>query len=122
LATLVAGVRSRAGTARLVALNVPNIAALPLFSGSSLAQRQAAQRASAGMAAAVNSFRGQNVTIVDVMCDSRSYLPSNYSSDGFHPNDAGYAYIASEIVRALTASADLAPQASCPFMSVVPPM
>ena len=121
-ATLINGVRSRAGTARLVALNVPNIAALPLLSGASLAQRQAAQRASVGMAAAVNAFRGQNVTIIDVMCDSRSYLTSNYSSDGFHPNDAGHAYIASEIVRAVTASAYPAPQASCGLMSVVPPM
>jgi lysophospholipase L1-like esterase len=74
------------------------------------------------MAAAVNTFRSQNITIVDVMCDSRSYLTSNYSSDGFHPNDAGHAYIASEIVRAVTASAYPAPQASCAFVSVVPPM
>lgn len=120
-ATLLAGVRSRAGAARIVALNVPNLAGLPVLAGAGLAQRQAAQRAAAGMSAAVNTFRGQNVTVVDVMCDARSYLPSNYSADGFHPNDAGHAYIASEIVRAVTSDGP-APQASCGFMSVVPPM
>ena len=38
------------------------------------------------------------------MCDARSYLASNYSSDGLHPNDAGYAFIAAEVVRAITAA------------------
>ena len=52
-ATLIYVIRSRAGAARMVALNVPNLAALPLFADASLAQRQATQRASAGMAAAV---------------------------------------------------------------------
>jgi len=28
---------------------------------------------------------------VDLLCDARSYQASNYSSDGFHPNAAGYA-------------------------------
>ena len=28
------------------------------------------------------------------MCDARSYMASNYSPDGLHPNDAGYAFIA----------------------------
>ena len=34
---------------------------------------------------------------VDLMCDARSYLASTYSSDGFHPSDAGYAFIAGEL-------------------------
>ena len=44
----------------------------------------------------VNRFVSQSVSVVDLMCDRRTYLPSNYFSDGFHPNDSGYAYIASE--------------------------
>ena len=47
------------------------------------------------------------------MCDARSYLPSNYSSDGLHPNDAGYAYIASEVVKAITAGSYPGPQNGC---------
>jgi lysophospholipase L1-like esterase len=121
-ATLVDGIRSRAGGARIVALNVPNIAGLPVLAGAGMGQRQAAQRASAGMAAAVNAFRTERFTVVDVMCDGRSYLPSNYSSDGFHPNDAGHAYIASEIVRAVTLGAYPAPQNGCGSMTIVPPL
>jgi lysophospholipase L1-like esterase len=118
--TLLTGIRDRAATVRIVALNVPNIAALPLLAGASLAQRQAAQRAAAGMSASVNALRAENVVVIDVMCDARTYLPSNYSADGLHPNDAGYAFMAGEIVRAVTLGAYPAPQRNCGFISVVP--
>ena len=36
----------------------------------------------------------RGVTVLDLMCDQRSYLPQNFSSDGFHPNDGGYAFMA----------------------------
>ena len=54
------------------------------------------------------------------MCDPRTYLASNYSSDGFHPNDAGYAYIASEVVKAATSIFHPRPKNSCAQMSLVP--
>ena len=69
--------------------------------------------------AAVNVLTSQGVTVVDLMCDARSYLPSNYSAD-FHPNDAGYAFISSEVVNAITSASYPAPQGSCPAMSAVP--
>ena len=47
--TLIAGIRSRAGSPRIVILNVPNAAGMPFLAGASLAQRQAAQRAAVGM-------------------------------------------------------------------------
>jgi lysophospholipase L1-like esterase len=119
--TLLNGIRSRAGAARIIVLNVPNLAGFPFLVQGSLAQRQAAQRAAVGMTkTVVNALASQGVIVIDVMCDSRMYLPSNYSSDGFHPNDAGYAFIAGEIVRAVTAGAYPAPQTDCGFMSIVP--
>ena len=118
-AALVAGVRARAPGTRIVALNVPNVAALPYFANAPLDQRQAQQRLSVGFAtAAVNVLTSQGVTVVDLMCDARSYLPSNYSAD-FHPNDAGYAYISSEVVNAITSASYPAPRSSCPAMTVV---
>src|SRR6195256_3330509 len=120
-ATLLTGIRGRAGAARIVALNVPNLAGFPFLAQAPLGQRQAAQRAAVGMTkTVVNALVAQNVRVVDVMCDSRMYLPSNYSDDGFHPNDAGYAFIAGEVVRAVTSSAYPAPQSDCSFMSMVP--
>jgi lysophospholipase L1-like esterase len=118
--TLVAGIRARAPSTRIIVLNVPNVGALPYFTGAALDQRQALQRLSVGFTTmAVNVFASQGVTVVDLMCDGRSYLPSNYSSD-FHPNDSGYAFISSEVVNAITLPSYPAPRGSCPQMTVVP--
>ena len=101
-------------------MNVPNVAALPYFAGGALDQRQAQQRLSVGFTTtAVNVLTSQGVTVVDLMCDPRSYLPSNYSAD-FHPNDAGYAFISAEVVNAITSSSYPPPQSSCPQMNAVP--
>jgi lysophospholipase L1-like esterase len=118
-ATLLAGVRARAANARIVVLNVPNLAGLPFLANASLQQRQAAQRASVGMTTTVIN-RLPNVTVIDLLCDARSYLPANYSSDGLHPNDAGYAFIANEVVLAATLSPYPTPVASCAQMTIVP--
>jgi lysophospholipase L1-like esterase len=120
-ATLLSGIRDRAGAPRMVILNVPNAAGLPYLAGASLAQRQAAQRAADGMTrTGVNTLVSSSVSVIDLMCDARSYLTSNYSSDGLHPNDAGYAFIASEVVRAITSGSYPAPQSSCSAMTIVP--
>jgi lysophospholipase L1-like esterase len=120
-ATLLAGIRARAGSPRIIVLNVPNAAGLPYLTRASLAQRQAAQRISVGMTrTVVNLLAGQNVFVIDLMCDARSYAPSNYSADGLHPNDAGYAFIAGEVIRAITTGSYPVPQASCSSMTIVP--
>lgn len=119
-ATLLAGIRARAGSPRLVILNVPNAAGLPFLARASLAQRQTSQRAAVGMSRTVNALVSSSVTVVDLMCDARSYVASNYASDGLHPNDAGYAFIASEVVKAITSSTYPAPQNSCTGMTIVP--
>ena len=120
-ATLLAGIRARAGNPRFVILNVPNAAGLPFLAGASLAQRQAAQRAAVGMSkTVVNALASSSVSVIDLMCDTRSYVASNYSGDGLHPNDAGYAFISSEVVKAITTSSYPAPQSSCTGMTIVP--
>jgi lysophospholipase L1-like esterase len=120
-ATLLAGIKARAGSPRLIALNVPNAAVLPYLARATLAQRQAAQRISVAMTRTViNVLTAQRVVVVDLMCDVRSYAASNYSSDGLHPNDAGYAFIAGEVVRAMTTASYPAPASSCPVMTNVP--
>jgi len=119
-ATLVGGVRGRAGSPRIIALNLPNMAALPFMAAASLDQRQAAQRASVSFTTTViNPLTAQGVIVIDLMCDARLYQPSIYSADGFHPNDAGYAILAAEVVRA-TISSYPAPSSSCAQMTVVP--
>jgi lysophospholipase L1-like esterase len=119
-ATLLGIVRGRAPSARIVVLNLPNLGGLPYLAGASLAQRQAAQRISVGMTTTViNPLVSQNVTVIDMMCDARYYQRSSLSADGFHPNDAGYGFMAAEVVRAATGPYP-APQASCGQMTLVP--
>jgi len=119
-ATLLSGLRSRAPSARIVALNLPNMAGMPFLSGASLQQRQAAQKLSVGMTTTViNPLASQNVIVIDMMCDPRSYQISTYSGDGFHPNDTGYAWMAAEVVSAATTSYKT-PTTSCAQMTVVP--
>ena len=85
--TLLAGIRTVAPSARIIVLNLPNLAGMPFLARSPLPERQAAQRASARMTTAINAL--PNVTVVDLMCDARMYQPSIYSSDGFHPRRCG---------------------------------
>jgi lysophospholipase L1-like esterase len=120
--TLIAGIRARTDQPpRIVILNVPNLAGMPFLAGAPLAQRQAAQRASVGMTRTiVNALASDSIVIVDLMCDSRTYQASIYSSDGFHPNDSGYAFIASEVVKAITMSSYPRPQSTCTSMTIVP--
>lgn len=116
--TLISTVRSRAPQARIIVMNLPNMAGLPYLASASTAQKQAAQRASVRMTTtAINTLSG--VTVIDLMCDARFYQPSIYSSDGFHPNDSGYSIIGAEIVKILTSGSSPAPQGSCSQMTLL---
>lgn len=117
--TLLTGIRALARSARVVVLNVPNLAGMPFLAGASLPLRQAAQRASVRMTTTVVDVL-PDVTVVDLMCDARMYQASIYSSDGFHPNDAGYALIGGAIVEAVTSSSYPAPRLNCAQMTLVP--
>jgi lysophospholipase L1-like esterase len=118
-ATLMRIVRGNAPSARVIVLNLPNMGAMPFLADASLQQRRAAQMLSAGITTAViNPSVASGVTVLDLMCDARSYQAATYSSDGFHPGDTGYAWMAAEVVTAATASYR-APASSCPQMTLV---
>jgi lysophospholipase L1-like esterase len=114
-ATLIAGIRTRSKSARIIVMNLPNLAGLPYLAGASLAQKQAAQRASVRITTAVINPT-PDITVIDLMCDPRLYQASNLSSDGFHPNDAGYSLLGAEIAKAVTSASYPAPKSSCAQM------
>jgi lysophospholipase L1-like esterase len=117
---LIAGVRSRAGQPRIVVANLPNFAGVPYTAGYSPARRQGIQTISVRLTReAINTLTSDGVAVVDLMCDGRSYEAGRYSSDGFHPNDAGYAYLAEAMLRAINDANFPAPQNDCPFMRIV---
>jgi lysophospholipase L1-like esterase len=117
--TLVDGIRRRASSARIIALNLPNLAGAPSLAGASAVERRAAQRAAVGVTDTINALTSRGVSVVDLMCDSRFYQPATFSGDGFHPNDTGYRIMADEVVRAVTSVAYPAPRSACTEMTLV---
>jgi hypothetical protein len=69
-ATLVRTVRERAPGARLVVVNLPNMAGMPRHANASIQQRRAEQMLSVGMTTQViNAQAASGVLVVDMMCD-----------------------------------------------------
>jgi len=114
LEELVRRIRARAPNARIVALNLINLAGSPYVSGNTVAERSLMQRVAVGLSDRINALAAQNVRVVDLMCDVRLYLPQNYASDGFHPSDGGYAVFAELTYPALSTGTAPAPNTNCP--------
>ncbi len=112
-------VRSRAPGALIVVMNAPNFAALPYMAGRSLAERRIVQEVAVRLTREAINPLSSRVPVVDLMCDARSYQPGIYSADGFHPNDAGHAYLAEVLLQAITSGTSVTPPASCGFMTAV---
>lgn len=118
LNALVAGIRSRAANARIVILNLPNLAALPYNAGLSLQEKQVMQQIAVAFSAQINALTSQNVLVIDLMCDGAMYQAGMFSSDGFHPNDAGYARLATLAFGAASTGTSSAPRTACGQMTL----
>lgn len=116
---LVQGLRSRAPNAFIILINVPNMASLPYSAGYGLEARQVLQYISVGFTREVNRQAGSRIVIADAMCDPQIYGASGYASDGFHPNDSGYAYLAQRLLTIFNSGTSSA-AASCGQMTAVP--
>ena len=113
LEDLVARIRSRAPNARIVALNMINLAGAPYVASRPTSEKSIMQRIAVGISDRVNALTSRNVLVVDLMCDARLYSPSNYASDGFHPGDGGYAVFAEDTLPALRDGANNQPNTGC---------
>jgi lysophospholipase L1-like esterase len=116
--SLVTGVRDRAPNARIIVLNLPNMAGLPYAAPLTVAQKRILQSIAVGLSAQANALATQGVLVLDLMCDARTYQQGNYSSDGFHPNDAGYTYLHGLVYAAATTGSAPPPSASCGPMAL----
>ncbi len=116
---LVQGLRSRAPNAQIILINVPNMAALPYSAGYALQARQGLQYISTGFTREINRQASSRVVVLDAMCDANTYVGSSFSSDGFHPNDSGYTYLAQRLL-AVVNSGSSSTATSCGQMTVVP--
>ena len=119
LRALVDAVRARAPEARIIALNLPNMSGLPYARGLNFTERQWLQRVAVGLSGQINALTGQNVTVIDLMCDNAFYDATMYSGDGFHPNNFGYARMADRIFSVVNGGAPTLPQTVCSPMFLV---
>jgi lysophospholipase L1-like esterase len=122
MVALVDGIRARAPQARIVIANLPNFAGAPFTNNYTLDQRRTLQQLSVDFSRiGINPLASRpNVAVVDLLCEEGFYAPSSYSSDGFHPNDNGYAIMAELMLAAINTTSYKAPSASCGRMSIVP--
>jgi lysophospholipase L1-like esterase len=120
LGELVARLRARAPNARIVAMNLPNLGAAPYVNSASVTERSVLQRIAVGLTDRINALGSQNVTVVDLMCEPRIYSAANYSSDGFHPSDAGYQVMADLLYPALRTGSSPSPSSTCAQRSLLP--
>jgi lysophospholipase L1-like esterase len=120
LEDLVARIRARAPNARIVALNMINLAAAPYLASRPPSEKSIMQRIAVGISDRVNALTSRQVLVVDLMCDARLYVPSNYASDGFHPGDNGYAIFAEDALPALRDGANNQPNTNCPQRRLFP--
>lgn len=114
-ATFLTGIAERAPSAKIIVLNLPNLARLPYAAGYSADERHWLRELSTGFTAAINATRSSRVVVVDLMCHAPIYQPSMFSGDGFHPNDAGYRELAN-LVSAAIETSPITPPTSCSFM------
>ncbi len=118
-AVFLAAVKQRSPSAKLVVANLPNLAGLPYASGLSAGDKLILQRISVGISTTViNPLAAQGISVVDLLCDGRYLDPGIFSSDGFHPNDAGYRLLADKMLEALRQPSYPAPQGSCGLMTL----
>jgi lysophospholipase L1-like esterase len=112
--TLLASVHARAPDATIVVANIPNFANVPYALDFPLSLREALQSVSVAIDTdVINTAAPKGIPVVDLQCDPDSYSPANFYTDGFHPNDAGYALLAGLFVKQILSDYPTAPQAQC---------
>jgi lysophospholipase L1-like esterase len=99
LPAIVAGIRARVPTARIVVATVPNSANRTAVLISKDPWRQAVSDFSNAMKATIVA---SGVTVVDLQCEPGMYDDSSFAGPiDVHPNDAGHALIAAAFFRAI---------------------
>ncbi|HET9342000.1 MAG TPA: GDSL-type esterase/lipase family protein [Candidatus Eremiobacteraceae bacterium] len=67
----------------------------------------------------INQFAANGIPVIDTECDPRSYDPSNFYIDGFHPDDAGYALLAQLFTLTIKNFGGPPPAGNCQFSQAI---
>jgi lysophospholipase L1-like esterase len=117
---LIRRLRARAPNARIVAINLPNLGAAPYVANLSTQERSIVQAIAVGLSDRVNAQSSSGVLVADLMCDPRVYEAASFSSDGFHPNDRGYAVMAELAYPAVANGTAATPSSTCAQRRLLP--
>jgi len=111
------GISAKAPGAKIVVADLPNFAGIPFAQAPAVAPaKPLLQAVSVGIDTNVYApAAAAGLATADLLCDARSYDPANYFTDGFHPNDAGYANLAGSYYAQITAASPVQPQTNCQF-------
>ncbi len=124
LQQLLLGVTTKTGgKAKIVIADLPNFANIPFAAGGlpgltplPLEVRDLLQSVSVtGIDQGVYKTAAETfgVPTVDLLCDPKSYVPANFYTDGFHPNDSGYALFATKYLALIKAAKPALPSFTC---------
>ena len=117
---LVAAVNAKSPNAKVVIANLPNFAGIPFAQSPEISPvKPFLQSVSVGIDQTVYLPEAKlGLPVVDLLCNPASYVPTNFYTDGFHPNDAGYAAFAAAFLAQILAKTPTLPQSSCSFMNL----
>ena len=116
--TLLTKVRAKAPNAKIVVANLPNFSQIPVGLAQSAGAQQLLATISVGIDTSVIDPLAKNgIPVVDLLCNPQSYVPANFYTDGFHPDDAGYATFAQAFDAQITAATPAAPSTTCSYVT-----
>ena len=139
--TLLGAIHAKDPLARIYVANLPNFGLIPIgvCTGANPASpppfcspadparnEPAAQALLDSISTSIDAFVintaivQAGVPVIDLECDPHSYDPNNFSADGFHPDDAGYALLASKFVTAIRQFGAPPPAGNCQFSQAGP--
>lgn len=67
----------------------------------------------------LNTAVAKGIPVIDAECDPRSYDPSNFYIDGFHPDDAGYSLFAQLFTITIKNFGGPPPSGNCQFSQAI---
>ena len=116
LQTLLGRVHAKAPNAKIYIANLPNFSLIPVGQAQSAAVQQLLAAISVGIdQSVIDRAPALGVPVVDLLCNPQSYVAADFYTDGFHPNDAGYAAFAAAFETQITAAMPAAPNPSCSY-------
>jgi lysophospholipase L1-like esterase len=118
--TLLGSIHASFPFARIYVANLPNLGLIPRGKALGGSAQALLDAISTGIDSGVinGPIAASGIPVIDLECDAQSYDAANFSPDGFHPNDSGYALFAAKLNTAIRNYGAPPPAGSCPPYSL----